>query len=154
MNHRRYTDEQLKQAVERSFTMRAVLQELGLKPLGGNYETVEKRIRELGLDASHFLGSGHLKGKSHNYSTRPLERILVHLKLENTWRLRNRLIREKVKAHQCERCGNREWMGQPIPLELHHKDGDRTNHRLENLELLCPNCHASTDNYRGSKKKV
>lgn len=154
MNHRRYTDEQLRQAVEGSFTIRAVLQELGLKPLGGNYETVEKRIRELGLDTSHFLGSGHLKGKSHNYSTRPLERILVHLKLENTWRLRNRLIRERVKAHQCEKCGNTEWMGQPIPLELHHKDGDRTNHRLENLELLCPNCHAATDNYRGSKKKV
>jgi predicted RNA-binding Zn-ribbon protein involved in translation (DUF1610 family) len=154
MKPRRYTDEQLKAAVESSYTMRAVLQELGLKPLGGNYETVEKRIRELGLDTSHFLGSGHLKGKSHNYGTRPLGRILVHLKLENTWRLRNRLIREQVKPHQCERCGNVEWLGQPIPLELHHKDGDRTNNRLENLEFLCPNCHAATDNYRGSKKKV
>lgn len=154
MNHRRYTDEQLKQAVESSYTIRAVLQALGLKPLGGNYETVAKRIRELGLDTSHFLESGHLKGKSHSYKTRPLESILQHLKLENTWRLRNRLIREGLKAHRCEKCGNIEWMGQPIPLELHHKDGDRTNHRLENLELLCPNCHAVTDNYRGSKKKV
>ncbi len=154
MNHRRYTDEPLKQSVERSFTMRAVLQELGLKPLGGNYETVEKRMRELGLDTSHFLGSGHLKGKSHNYKTRPLENILVHLKLENTWRLRNRLIREGLKEYQCEQCGNVEWMGQPIPLELHHKDGNRRNNLLENLELLCPNCHAATDNYRGSKKKV
>lgn len=146
MNHRRYTDEPLKQSVERSFTMRAVLQELGLKPLGGNYETVEKRMRELGLDTSHFLGSGHLKGKSHNYKTRPLENILVHLKLENTWRLRNRLIREGLKEYQCEQCGNVEWMGQPIPLELHHKDGNRRNNLLENLELLCPNCHAATDN--------
>lgn len=94
MNHRRYTDQQLREAVERSFTMRAVLQELGLQPLGGNYETVGKRIRELGLDTSHFVGSGHLKGKSHPYSTRPLKSILVHQKLENTWRLRNRLIRE------------------------------------------------------------
>ena len=75
MNHRRYTDEQLRQAVENSHTMRAVLQELGLKPVGGNYETVEKRIRELGLNTEHWLGSGHLKGKSHNYSTRPLDRI-------------------------------------------------------------------------------
>jgi hypothetical protein len=39
-------------------------------------------------------------------------------------------------------------------LELHHKDGDRTNNILSNIELLCPNCHALTDNYRGSKKKV
>ncbi len=154
MNHRRYTDAMLKQAVERSFTMRGVLQELGLKPVGGNYETVAKRIRELGLDTSHFLGSGHLKGKSHHHKTRPLARILVHLKLENTWRLRNRLIREGFKEYRCERCGNTEWMGEPIPLELHHQDGDRRNNRLENLTLLCPNCHASTKNYRGSKKKV
>lgn len=154
MNHRRYTDEQLQIAVKRSYTMRAVLQELGLKPLGGNYETVDKRIRELGLDTSHFLGSGHLKGKSHYYKTRPLASILVHLKPENTWRLRNRLIREGVKAHQCERCKNTEWLGEPIPLELHHVDGDRTNNRLENLKLLCPNCHTATLNYRGSKKKV
>lgn len=154
MNRRRYTDEQLKTAVGCSHTMRAVLQELGLKPLGGNYETVAKRILELNLDTSHFLGSGHLKGKTHTYSTRPLDHILVHLKLENTWRLRNRLIRERVKEHQCEKCGNTEWLGDPIPLELHHKDGDRTNNRLENLELVCPNCHTRTGNYRGSKKKV
>ena len=154
MKTRRYTDEQLKKAVEHSYTMRAVLQELGLKPAGGNYETVEKRARELGLDTTHFLGSGYLKGKTHNYGTRPLDRILIHFKLENTWRLRNRLIREGIKARQCEQCGNTEWMGQAIPLELHHKDGDRRNNTLETLELLCPNCHAATDNYRGSKKKV
>src|SRR5581483_440358 len=154
MKPRRYNDEQLKNAVKNSYTMRAVLQELGLSPVGGNYETVEKRIRELGINTSHFLGSDHLEGKTHNYGTRPLDRILVHLKLETTWRLRNRLIREGIKANKCERCGNTEWMGESIPLELHHKNGDRTNNTLENLILLCPNCHATTDNYRCSKKKV
>jgi hypothetical protein len=154
MRTRRYTDDQLAIAVKCSFTIRAVLQELGLKPAGGNYETVAKRIRKLGLDTSHIVGSGHLKGKSHNYGTRPLDQVLVQRKLENTWRLRNRLIREQLKRHQCEMCLNVEWLGKPIPLELHHKDGNRTNNCLENLELLCPNCHAATDNYRGSKKKV
>lgn len=40
-----------------------------------------------------------------------------------------------------------EWMGKPIPLELHHKDGNHYNNDLSNLEILCPNCHAQTDNY-------
>ena len=101
-----------------------------------------------------FLGQAILRGKTHNYGTRPLDQVLVHQKLENTWRLRNRLVSEGLREHRCERCGNSEWQGEPIPLELHHKDGDRTNNALSNIELLCPNCHAMSDNYRGSKKKV
>ncbi len=131
-----------------------MLQKLGLTPRGGNYETVQKRIQELDLDTSHFLGQAILRGKTHNYGTRPLDKILVHKKLENTWRLRNRLVSEGAKVHRCEHCQNSEWQGELIPLELHHKDGDRTNNALDNIELLCPNCHALTDNYRGGKKKV
>lgn len=154
MKSRKYTDEQLIEEVKNNYSIRSVLQKIGLTPSGGNYETVEKRIRELDLDTSHFLGQAILKGKTHSYSTRSLERILVHKKLENTWRLKNRLLRDGLKKHQCECCGTIEWLGQPIPLELHHKDGDRTNNALPNIELLCPNCHSLTDNYRGSKKKV
>lgn len=106
------------------------------------------------MDTSHFLGQAILRGKTHTYNTRPLKKVLVHKKLENTWKLKNRLLNEGVKKHQCERCQSTEWLGKPIPLELHHKDGDRTNNTLSNIELLCPNCHALTDNYRGGKKKV
>lgn len=57
-------------------------------------------------------------------------------------KLRLRLLEEGIKEHKCECCGNTEWMGYPIPLELHHKDGNHFNNELSNLELLCPNCHA------------
>lgn len=67
----------------------------------------------------------------------------------STIHLKWRLIEEGVKEWRCERCNNTEWLGDKIPLELHHKDGDRTNNELDNLELLCPNCHAFTDTYRG-----
>ncbi len=154
MRYRRYTDQELEDAVATSYTIRAVLEKIGLTPAGGNYEAIQRRIQELGLDTSHFLGQAVLKGTTHTYNTRSLDEVLVQAKVENTWRLKNRLIEEGVKEQRCERCGTIEWMGEPVPLELHHLDGDRTNNTLSNIELLCPNCHAQTDNYRGSKKKV
>jgi len=56
------------------------------------------------------------------------------------------------RGYQCERCKNTEWLGEPIPLELEHKDGDSSNNKLENLELLCPNCHVFTPFYKGRNK--
>lgn len=62
-----------------------------------------------------------------------------------------------LREHKCECCGLEQWQGKPIPLELHHIDGDRYNNELDNLQLLCPNCHSQTPNYRGKgiiKQKV
>ena len=58
----------------------------------------------------------------------------------------------KERGHECENCYLTEWCGEPIPLEQHHKDDDKNNNVRSNLELLCPNCHALTDNYRGKGK--
>lgn len=68
-------------------------------------------------------------------------------------KLKMRLIREGYKRAECESCELTEWLGQQIPLELHHVDGDRANNALGNLSLLCPNCHALTDNYRAKNIK-
>lgn len=61
-----------------------------------------------------------------------------------------------LRGHQCECCKNTEWLGQPINLEVHHIDGDKKNNTLENLQLLCPNCHSYTDNYgtKGIQKSL
>ena len=64
-------------------------------------------------------------------------------------KIRIKLLQEGLKEHRCECCGLTTWLNKPIPLELHHKDGNRYNNVLENFELLCPNCHAFTDSYRG-----
>lgn len=75
--------------------------------------------------------------------------VLVKGKYVSTIHLKWRLLEEGIKEWKCERCQNTTWLGNKIPLELHHKDGDRNNNEIENLELLCPNCHALTDTYRG-----
>lgn len=56
--------------------------------------------------------------------------------------------------NKCSRCGLTSWNGEVLNMELHHIDGNKFNHRLENLEMLCPNCHAQTDNYRAKNKKL
>lgn len=67
-------------------------------------------------------------------------------------RLKWRLIEEGYKEFKCERCGLSEWLGGEIPLELHHINGDKDDNELSNLQILCPNCHALTPNYRWRKK--
>ena len=62
-----------------------------------------------------------------------------------------KLIRNGFKEHKCENCFRTEWEGDRIPIELHHKDGDRSNNEIENLQILCPNCHTLTDNYKSKK---
>lgn len=66
-------------------------------------------------------------------------------------KLRCKLIQENIFAHKCQQCNLTKWNNQPIPLQLHHIDGNHNNNNLNNIKLLCPNCHAQTDNYAGNK---
>ena len=66
-----------------------------------------------------------------------------------TSHLKNRLIREGYKEYKCEDCGIDEWNGKAISLELDHISGDRLDNSLDNLKLLCPNCHSQTHTFRG-----
>lgn len=70
-----------------------------------------------------------------------------------TSKLSKRLVKEGYKKYQCEHCGIQHWNGKPISLELDHIDGNNGNHSLDNLQLLCPNCHSQTDTYRSKKLK-
>jgi len=66
-----------------------------------------------------------------------------------TNKLRKRLISEGYKENKCELCGIDNWLGKKISLELDHIDGDKKNHSLSNLRIICPNCHSQTITYRG-----
>lgn len=65
---------------------------------------------------------------------------------------RQKLIQSR--GYKCECCGNTEWLGNLIPLEIHHKDGNRLNDKEDNLEVLCPNCHALTPNHSKNTKII
>lgn len=156
MKARPPSDEAFIEAVRASPSIRAVLRRFGLQPTGGNYDVVKRRIARLGLDVSHFTGQGHLKGKTHDWAKSiPLDEILVERSTYGggTFLLKNRLIRAGYFDEKCYRCGLTEWMGNPIPTHLEHINGDRYDNRIENLTLLCPNCHALTETYAGKNKR-
>jgi ribosomal protein S27AE len=82
----------------------------------------------------------------------PLERLLVANTPRGRWNIKQRLLAAGIKRNSCERCGIAEWRDAELSLSLHHVNGDRHDNRLENLQLLCPNCHSQTPNF-GSKNK-
>ena len=69
-----------------------------------------------------------------------------------TYHLKNRLLQAGLKQNRCEICGIAEWCGAPLVMALHHVNGDRSDNRLENLQLVCPNCHSQTENFSGRNK--
>ena len=152
MAKRKYTDQQLIDAVRQSKSYRQVLNQLGLKEAGGNYATLKRRINELGLDISHMTGQVWNRGTAQALHVQ-IEEYLNNRRPIQTYKLKRRLMREGLFEHKCYSCGLTNWKGLPIPLELEHKNGNPQDNTLDNLTLLCPNCHALTATYRGKNKK-
>jgi hypothetical protein len=146
----RYSDEEVRRAVAGAVSFADALRQLGLAPRGGNYRILRRRIAELGIDTSHLLGQAWRKGSREPVvPARALEAILTVNSPYKSSKLKNRLLAADYKEARCEDCKLTEWSGKPIPLELHHINGDSTDNRIENIRILCPNCHAQTPTYRG-----
>jgi 5-methylcytosine-specific restriction endonuclease McrA len=95
---------------------------------------------------SSAVSRGDIVPRSHLI---PIENLLVVGRKTSRGHLKRRLIQEGLKENRCECCGISEWRGEPLNMALHHINGDGTDNRFENLQLLCPNCHAQTPNYGG-----
>jgi predicted RNA-binding Zn-ribbon protein involved in translation (DUF1610 family) len=153
----KYTLERLQPIVSRAFSLGQVLKDLGLKATGGNYRMLHCRLRVLGIDTGHFRGMGWSRGETaqtHASVARTTRRItrtddevfVVNSPVICGYRLIRRL-RRRGWEYQCLECGIREWRGQPLHLHLDHRNGISNDNRLENLRLLCPNCHSQTSTY-------
>lgn len=152
----RHTKEELEEVIKKSFSIAQVCKSLGIIAAGGNYKTIRNKISEFNIDISHFTGKGWNTGERYRkiIPSIPLDEILIKGSVYGSHILRKRLISEGIKSETCECCGLSKWNGLPIKLELHHINGDSNDNRLVNLQILCPNCHSMTDNYRGRNRKT
>lgn len=151
---KKYSDEQLISAVRQNLSIAGVCRALNIRPIGGNYKTINLSIKELDIDISHFTGKAWNVGiRYQSPAKQKLEDVLVEKSTyRSSTKLKRRLIIEGLKEEKCEECLLSEWLNKKIPLELHHKNGNNMDNRLENIQLLCPNCHAQTDTYRSKNR--
>jgi 5-methylcytosine-specific restriction endonuclease McrA len=121
--------------------------------LGIKYETYKVHAKRLNCFITNQSGKGTTKKKIDGQGKIPLREILdgKHPQYQAN-KLRKRLFEENLKDEKCEVCGIEEWLGKRIALELDHIDGNRYNHSLTNLRIICPNCHSQTHTYRGKNK--
>lgn len=144
MNQRkiRVSDEEIKEAFDSlktlheaaaSFNMTTVTLWRRAKQIGIQWK--EKKIRKGGRDK---IDLNEILSGMHPYY--------------QTFKLKNRLIKEGIKEDRCEECKIDSWNGKKLAIQLDHIDGNPHNHLLENLKMLCPNCHSQTETFCGKKK--
>lgn len=129
------TNENLAAAIASSSTWKGVLEVLNLP--SSSFTSIKKRAIDLKLDTSHI-------------SQKPRRDITEYISNKvriYSFHLKERLLNENILEEKCSYCGITEWNGKPAPLELDHIDGNPDNNLLENLRILCPNCHAQTPTY-------
>ena len=81
----------------------------------------------------------------------PLERILAESK--SRWSIKRRLLEAGILVNRCDECGLTEWRNRPLSMQLHHRNGVGNDHRIDNLAMLCPNCHSQTPTFGTRNRK-
>jgi hypothetical protein len=151
------SEEKFKKIVLESSTYREMLKKLNLGYLSGeNYKTLQSRISKEKIDTS-FLKSRRTEIIRKNLKSKrtPLKNILVENSNFCRQTLKKRLFEEGILEEKCSECGiSKEWNGKPLVLQLEHKNGVNNDNRLENLCILCPNCHTQTKTFAGRKRKI
>ena len=152
---RKWSENDLRKATKQSTSIRQILYKIGLVEAGGNYAQIKKYLKQYKIDISHLKGQGWNKGL-HGIGKPiiPLNKILIKNSDFQSYKLKNRLFKEKLKQPICEKCG---WAKKSkdgrIPVELDHINGSSNDNRFKNLRILCPNCHSLEPTHRGRNRK-
>ncbi len=140
----KFSDNELAQFVQESTNINELAVKLGYSPRSGSGNLAVKEMLKIkNFDSTHFLGQNWRKD-NYDYT-----RFQSNSKIHSSNALAALI---HLRGRKCENCGLEQWQGQDIPLQVHHIDGNHYNNVLDNLQILCPNCHAQTDTYAGKNK--
>jgi hypothetical protein len=149
-----YTEAEARQAIVASRSWAESLRRLGLCSTGGAWRVLKKYAALWEISTEHF---DPLAGRRSNLlrSQRPLDEVLVENSDYQRKDVKRRLLSTGLKSMACELCGQGEmWHGRPMSMILDHINGVRDDHRLENLQMVCPNCAATLDTHCGRKNRI
>ena len=137
------TKESLLEIIHTSRSLSEILRRLTLKEKGSNLMSLKKYINYFGIDISEI--GMKLNTKQKKIRKWMNEEIFKEDSLVDTQSAKRRILEEELLEYKCLKCDNiGEWFGEKLTLQLEHKNGKNNDHRLENLEFLCPNCHTQT----------
>jgi Zn finger protein HypA/HybF involved in hydrogenase expression len=143
--------EEFQERVNRCSSIAEILRSFHRLPAAANYKTVYARVKEDEIDISHIqIGTHSNLGRVFSKARRLATEYLYNGSTIGSSDLKQRIIRDKILEDKCVKCSiGPMWMGMPLSLQLHHINGTSNDNRLENLCILCPNCHAQTDTFVG-----
>jgi predicted RNA-binding Zn-ribbon protein involved in translation (DUF1610 family) len=146
-----YTRKLLEPLCRDSTSVAQVLRKLGLRDRGSVHTHISKRIREYGIDTSHFTGQAWNRGRENTSSRLAPDQVLIKQD-EGKSKTRSSLLRRAMLEHgieyRCEKCDVADqWNGSSLTLQVDHRNGDTFDHRPNNVRFLCPNCHSQTETW-------
>jgi hypothetical protein len=149
-----YSEEQARKAISTSYSWAESLRKLGLCPSGGAWRVLKKYAELWEISTQHF-DPARVRETNFRTKKRPLEELLVENSPCSRQNLKRRLFQEGLKEPRCEMCGQDEnWRGRRMAMILDHINGVRDDNRIENLQIVCPNCAATLDTHCGRKNRV
>jgi len=148
--------EELRETIKNSLSLNIVLVKYNINPSSGSYLALKTRLKQENIDFSHIkLGSNANRGRKQKYKyVSSIEEILVINSSYSRTTLKKRLLDLGLLKNSCYECGiGPEWNDKKLSLQIDHINGQPNDNRLDNLRMLCPNCHSQTDTYAGKSKK-
>lgn len=150
----RFQKEEFTKAIMENSNIIGAIRALGLPEKRSSYDVVYRYILIHSVNASHLKPHTRAdKTKKRSLKISNEEIFNATAGYDRTF-VRRMIINEQLLPYVCQRCKITEWQGEKITLELDHINGIPTDHRLENLRFLCPNCHSLTDTFNGKNRKT
>ncbi len=146
-----YSEAELRALAPRVTSLTAILRHFGLRPAGGNFRLLRRRIEEWDISIDHFAGPADPPRRV----AVALSEVLIEGSPYSRKHLKKRLYEAGLKQRHCELCGQgEEWRGAHMSLILDHINGIGDDNRLENLRIVCPNCAATLDTHCGRANRL